>query len=84
VEGHEASVLRGARTVIENNSPYLFLELHNEMISSEGGDPGAALDILEAHAYRVRDLNGDPITRNGILRLPILRVTAEREAPKAN
>jgi FkbM family methyltransferase len=84
VEGHEASVLRGARAVIEKNSPYLFLELHNEMISAEGGDPAAALDILDAHGYRVRDLNGDPLTRNGILRLPILRVTAEREAPKAS
>jgi FkbM family methyltransferase len=80
VEGHEASVLRGAGNVLTQTSPYLFLELHNEMVSGEGGDPGAALDILDTHGYRIRDLNGEPITRNGILRLPIVRVIAERTA----
>src|SRR5579872_118441 len=44
VEGHEAAVLGGGRKTLDHHSPVLFLELHNEMIASEGGDPNLALD----------------------------------------
>ena len=38
-EGQEAAVLRGGRKTLEKSSPILFLELHNDMVSAEGGDP---------------------------------------------
>ena len=43
MEGHEASVLRGARATLERHSPFLFLELHNEMVQFGGGNPNEAL-----------------------------------------
>jgi FkbM family methyltransferase len=84
VEGHEASVLKGARSLLEEKSPFLFLELHNDMISEEGGDPAEALNILDSLGYRIRGLDGDAMTSKGILRLPIVRVTAEREGSLAS
>src|SRR5437899_4022768 len=46
VEGQEAAVLRGGRKTLEKFSPILFLELHNEMTTAEGGDPNLALNEL--------------------------------------
>jgi FkbM family methyltransferase len=79
VEGHEAAVLRGARRVLRQASPILFLELHNEMIASEGGDPSAALDELSSLGYEVFTLNGEKINRSAILDRPLIRVTSRRE-----
>jgi FkbM family methyltransferase len=84
VEGHEASVLEGARKLLAEKSPFLFLELHNDMISEEGGDPAEALNILDSLGYQVHGPDGDAMTRNAILRLPIVRVTAERDDSRAS
>jgi FkbM family methyltransferase len=84
VEGHEASVLRGARATLEKHAPFLFLELHNEMVASEGGDPNAALDIVSGFGYRTFDLAGAPITREAIFRKPIIRIVAYRDLQRAN
>lgn len=78
VEGHEAAVLRGARSALVQFSPLVFIELHNELTASEGVDPKAAIDELAALGYRTFTLNGEPIERDEILNRPIIRVTARR------
>jgi FkbM family methyltransferase len=78
VEGHEAAVLRGAATTLLRWSPVLFLELHNEIVKSEGGDPTAALDELARLGYDIFGLGGKPLERNAILEFPITRVVARR------
>jgi FkbM family methyltransferase len=80
VEGHEAAALRGARDVLGRTSPILFLEFHNEMVASEGGDPNAALDELASLGYAFFALNGNPIDRRAILARPLIRITARRDS----
>ena len=81
VEGHEAAVLRGAKFALGQFSPLLFLELHNEMVRSEGGDPNAALDELTALGYSRFTLNGEAVDRHAILERPIIRVVVRRVGP---
>jgi FkbM family methyltransferase len=78
VEGHEAAVLRGAATTLRRSSPLLFLELHNEMVRSEGNDPADALDMLADLGYSTFALNGATIERNAILGQAIIRIMARR------
>lgn len=78
VEGHEASVLRGAENTLRNYSPLLFLELHNEIINSTGGDPRASLEFLSEVNYETLALDGKPIGRSAILDQAIIRITARR------
>jgi FkbM family methyltransferase len=76
VEGHEAAVLRGARTTLCQYSPLLFLELHNEIVTREGNDPNSTLDELAQSGYATFALNGDPIGRGALLNRPIVRIVA--------
>ena len=78
VEGHEAAVLRGARTTLNQHSPLLFLELHNEIVAREGGDPNAALDELAQLSYSTFALNGNPIEKAALLDKQIVRIFAAR------
>jgi FkbM family methyltransferase len=78
VEGHEAAVLRGARETLYRFSPLIFLELHNEMVVSEGGDPNSALDELTGLGYETFQHDGTAINRADILSWPIVRVLAKR------
>jgi FkbM family methyltransferase len=78
VEGHEAAVLRGARSTLRKFSPLIFLELHNEMVLSAGGNPRTALEELAQLRYDTFALNGDVITTNAILIRPIIRIVAKR------
>jgi FkbM family methyltransferase len=78
VEGHEAAVIRGARTTLSQFCPLLFLELHNEIVARDGGDPNAALDELAQVGYVTFSLNGDPIGRAALLNKPIVRILAAR------
>jgi FkbM family methyltransferase len=78
VEGQEGAVLRGGRTALSQHSPILFLELHNAMIASEGGDPNLALDELAQLEYEVSALNGNPIERDLILQKPLVRIVATK------
>lgn len=78
VEGQEAAVLRGGRKTLEKYSPILFLELHNEMVTSEGGDPDLAVDELGRHGYVVRGADGIPLSTTAILDKPIIRVLATK------
>lgn len=78
VEGYEAAVLRGARDILSRASPLLFVELHTEMVAADGGDPNAALDELARYGYATFSLEGAEISRDTILRQPIIRVVAKR------
>ena len=78
VEGHEAAVLRSAGATLNRCSPTLFLELHNEMIAAEGGDPNAALDLLEHFGYATFGFNGEGVNRESLLAKPIVRLVARR------
>jgi FkbM family methyltransferase len=78
IEGHEAAALRGGTTTFDRYSPLLFLELHNEMVMSGGGDPTAPLDELARLGYDTFGLNGEVIERRAILEPPIIRIIARR------
>jgi FkbM family methyltransferase len=78
VEGHEAAVLRGATNTLTRYSPLLFLELHNEMVISEGGDPRFPLDELARLGYATFALNGESISREAILSRSIIRIKASK------
>lgn len=78
IEGHEASALRGGRETLDRLSPLLFLELHNEMVLADGGNPEAALDELDLLHYSTFTLNGHPISRAAILERPIIRIVSRR------
>ena len=41
----------------------LFLELHNEMITAEGGDPNVILNLLAEFGYVTFALNGTSVER---------------------
>lgn len=78
VEGHEAAVLRGSRGVLAKHSPTLLLELHNEIVHSEGGDPAAAVDEIVRLGYRLLSPSGRLLSRNEILSESIIRIVATR------
>jgi FkbM family methyltransferase len=76
VEAHEAAALRGGRDTFIRYSPTLFLELHNQMVGTDGGDPNAALDELQTLGYATYSFAGDLLGRPAILNKPIARVVA--------
>jgi FkbM family methyltransferase len=78
VEGHETAVLRGGRVALARHSPLLFLEIHNEMVTSEGGDPNAVLDELARIGYNTFGPQGEAVERSAILKYPIARIVARR------
>lgn len=78
VEGQERAVLRGGQQALDQYSPILFLELHNEMITSEGGDPNLTLDELGQLGYETFALNGNSVEPDFILQKPIIRIVAAR------
>lgn len=78
VEGQEAAVLRGGRETLSKFSPTLFLELHNEMVAAEGGDPTLALDELNKLNYEIFSTHGKSLTRDAVLQRPIIRTIAVR------
>lgn len=58
VQGAEMQVLRGARKIIENNSPILFLEVHPHLLGSFGTSLQEIHAFLQDNGYdRVRLIN---------------------------
>lgn len=55
VEGHEASVLRGARRVLEVDRPVVFIAIHGTAARAQ------CLEILEAHDYQVEWLEANEL-----------------------
>jgi len=62
---------------LKGSAPIVFIELHNEIVTKNGGDPNAALDELAALGYVVLDLEGEPITSEVIFKKAITRVIAK-------
>jgi FkbM family methyltransferase len=62
VEGYELAALRGARRILEENQPLLFLEIHPARIVELGGSIRELSDLLSAFGYRIFDLDGTPVT----------------------
>jgi FkbM family methyltransferase len=77
VEGHEAAVIRGAKKTLTSIAPVLILELHNEMVRSDGGDPTCVLDDLAQMGYEMFSINGAKIDNGAILDAPICRVVGK-------
>jgi FkbM family methyltransferase len=80
VEGHEAGALRGGRETFNRFSPVLFLELHNQMVQADGGDPNAALEELRILGYAAFSFEGAQLDRDAIFSKPISRVVCRRVA----
>jgi FkbM family methyltransferase len=79
VEGFEAEALKGARRTLSGpNPPLLFLELHNEIVARNGGDPAESLAVLEEYDYAAFDPGGAPLDRTAILSRPLIRILARR------
>lgn len=80
VEGAEAAVLRGAKNVLSAHvAPFLFLELHNEIVQRQMGDPAESLRLLEVGGYKIFSTDMQPISEGYILSKPLLRVVAVRQ-----
>ncbi len=77
VEGHELAVIRGARTAFTRLAPVLFLELHNDMVRSDGQDPSSVLDEVGSFGYRTFGADGTLVEREAILAQPIIRIIAK-------
>jgi FkbM family methyltransferase len=82
VEGHEAAVIRGARQTLDRSRPVLFLELHNDMIRADGGNPGSVVDDLAASGYELFSIEGVPIGREAILQTSICRMVGKPRSDK--
>jgi FkbM family methyltransferase len=78
VEGQEAAAIRGGRKTLDQCSPIVFLELHNQMVTSERGDPSLALHELVELKYEHFGLDGSRLDRAAILRRPLTRKVATR------
>ena len=76
VEGHEAAAVRGARETLARFAPRLFLELHNELIRADGGNPRETLDELRRIGYETLSFDGRRLTDDEILEESIIRVVA--------
>jgi FkbM family methyltransferase len=82
VEGLEADVLAGARTVLAHKSaPILFVELHNQMVRERGADPDQAVESLAAAGYGLFDLDGRPANAREVVKRPLTRIVARRRTP---
>jgi FkbM family methyltransferase len=79
VEGAEASVLRGARSLLSRpGSPLVFIELHNEIVSARGDAPAETIEELKAHGYESFSAGGVPLSEASILSRPLIRITAAK------
>jgi FkbM family methyltransferase len=82
VEGHEAAVLRGARKLLTEHAPILLLELHNDMIRSDGGDPDAAFDELTKLGFNAYACTGRLLSKAEILSESIIRVIGMKDSER--
>jgi FkbM family methyltransferase len=79
VEGDEAAVLRGGRNVLSQTpAPIIFIEIHNEIVESLGGNPAETLGLLKDYGYQTFASDGSAINDDAILSQPLIRVVAKR------
>jgi FkbM family methyltransferase len=79
VEGAEAAVLKGGKqTLSGSQAPLLFVELHNQIVSDLGGDPGEAISLLRDYDYKIFSSDGLPLGTDAVLQQEIVRVIASK------
>ena len=61
VEGYELAVLTGARALLSQYHPRLFLELHPDRLRELGGSVAEVVRLLEQLGYRFQSLSGAPL-----------------------
>jgi FkbM family methyltransferase len=61
VEGYEIFALRGARRILGEDRPVLFLEAHPHRLRELGGSMQELWDLLADAGYRALDLHGSPV-----------------------
>lgn len=77
VEGAEAAVLRGGRSLLARpEAPLVFIELHNEIVSARGDSPSEAVGLLKAFGYAKFSAGGSPVSEASILSRPLVRIVA--------
>lgn len=85
VDGHEASILRGARATLQKHSPLIFLEcspIHYEAMKTTFREQ---LDLLLAEGYRFEDVFGNPLSsdpeqiRASIPRGTLINILAKKQ-----
>jgi FkbM family methyltransferase len=79
IEGFEESALRGGRNLLRAaNAPVLFVELHNQLIQEQGGEPGGVLDLLREFNYVPQRFDGARAEHTALLAKPLVRFIATR------
>jgi FkbM family methyltransferase len=74
VEGEEDSVLSGARGVLPDHHPIVFLELHAGMLRRSGRSPVAVLDRLRSYGYRSFTIGGREVASEAAATLEVARI----------
>lgn len=62
VEGYEIAALRGARRLLAEDRPLLFLEVHPQRIVQLGGSMAELEELLTGAGYRFYGLDGAPLS----------------------
>lgn len=80
VEGYESEVLQGGRLILSGGAvPWLFIELHNQIVAERGGDPRETLRILRDYGYRMASIEDfSPLEESRVLGPSVVRVIASR------
>lgn len=79
VEGHEATVLRGAQHLLsKTEAPLLFIELHNQMVREHDGDPKQTLTLLKGFGYEIFAVDGTLLDEATILNSSLIRIVAKK------
>ena len=79
VEGSEASVLRGGRSLLPRaEAPLIFIELHNEIVSARGESPAETVGLLKEYGYTNFSIEGSQVSEAFLLSRPLVRVTAAK------
>jgi FkbM family methyltransferase len=60
-EGHELSIIRGARSFLERLRPIISLEIEPRLLASHGASSESVLLELRSLGYSVRDLSGQAL-----------------------
>lgn len=76
VEGQEADVICGAQLTLQQFAPVLFLELHTDILISNGADPKSVLNDLFHFGYNCFALDGQ-IMSTEVPNRPITRLVAK-------
>jgi FkbM family methyltransferase len=65
VEGYEIFALQGARRILAEDRPLLFLEVHAQQLQELGGSMRELWDLLAEVGYRAMDLRDHPVSAAG-------------------